>query len=174
VGASELNSAGAKPGGASASGLDRQRTSRPPRRRNASSMPARSSSGEGSLTRRRSRSRRRTRPAYGTRPEHARVPARAPGVSNGNQKRRSPRDAGHPGASLPSRMARCSASPAKSTSQRSSPVGPGAYLCSHMLACRHDHQTEQVPGWTVTCHQPVTWTTPGNRSHTASPAEYWE
>ena len=48
--------------------------------------------------------------------------------------------------------------------------------CNLQPACRHDHQTKQVPGWTVTCHQPgtVTWTTPGNRSHTASPAEYWE
>jgi hypothetical protein len=47
--------------------------------------------------------------------------------------------------------------------------------CNLQPACRRDHQTKQVPGWTVTCHQPgtVTWTTPGNRSHTASPAEYW-
>jgi len=53
-------------------------------------MPARSSSGEGSLTRRRSRSRRRTRPlAERGRSMHERL--RAPGVSNGNQKRRSPR-----------------------------------------------------------------------------------
>ena len=104
--------------------------SRSPRRRNASSMAARSSGGEGSLTRRRSRSRRRTRPAGGDRPAHARAPARAPGVSKGNQKRRSPRDADHPGASVPSRVARCSASPAKSTSQRSSPVGPGASASS--------------------------------------------
>jgi hypothetical protein len=41
-------------------------------------------------------------------------------------------------------------------------------------ACRHDHHTKQVPGWTVTCDQPgtVTWTTPGHRSRTATPAEY--
>ena len=50
------------------------------------------------------------------------------------------------------------------------------YDCDLGPAGRHDHQTKQVPGWTVTCHQPgtVTWTTPGNRSHTATPAEYWE
>ena len=44
--------------------------------------------------------------------------ARAPDVSNGNQKHRSLRAADHSGASFPSRIARCSASPAKSTSQR--------------------------------------------------------
>jgi hypothetical protein len=38
----------------------------------------------------------------------------------------SPRDADHPGAAFPSSMARCSASLANNTSQRSSPVGPGA------------------------------------------------
>ena len=58
------------------------------------------------------------------------------------------------------------------------PYDQGGRTCECNLhpACRHDHHTKQVPGWTVTCHQPgtVTWTTPGNRSHTASPAEYWE
>jgi hypothetical protein len=46
--------------------------------------------------------------------------------------------------------------------------------CTHVPACRHDHHTKQVPGWTVTCHQPgtVTWTTPGHRSRTTTRAEY--
>jgi HNH endonuclease len=46
--------------------------------------------------------------------------------------------------------------------------------CNIHPACRHDHRTKQVPGWTVTCDRPgtVTWTTPGHRSHTATPAEY--
>jgi hypothetical protein len=58
------------------------------------------------------------------------------------------------------------------------PYDQGGRTCECNLhpACRHDHHTKQVPGWTVTCHQPgtVTWTTPGNRSHTTTPAEYWE
>ena len=43
-------------------------------------------------------------------------------------------------------------------------------------ACRRDHHTKQVPGWTVTQPQPgtLTWTTPGNRTHTTTPAQYWE
>jgi hypothetical protein len=41
-------------------------------------------------------------------------------------------------------------------------------------ACRHDHHTKQVPGWTVTQQRPgtLTWTSPGHRSHTTTPAEY--
>jgi hypothetical protein len=47
--------------------------------------------------------------------------------------------------------------------------------CNVHPACRHDHHTKQVPGWTVTSPTPGTliWTTPGNRSHTTTPAEYW-
>ena len=46
--------------------------------------------------------------------------------------------------------------------------------CNIHPACRHDHHTKQVPGWTVTQNQPgtLTWTTPGHRSHTTTPAEY--
>jgi hypothetical protein len=48
--------------------------------------------------------------------------------------------------------------------------------CNLHPACRHDHHTKQAPGWTVTCHQPgtLTWTTPGHRSHTTTPAQYPE
>ena len=74
------------------------------KRRKASSMPALSSSGEGSLTLRRSRSRPRTRRACGRpRGHETRACARAPGVSNGNQKRRKPRDADH--GERPARLA---------------------------------------------------------------------
>ena len=53
-------------------------------------------------------------------------------------------------------------------------VSGGICQCSHTPACRHDHHTKQVPGWTVTQNQPgtLTWTTPGHRSHTTTPAEY--
>jgi Domain of unknown function (DUF222) len=46
--------------------------------------------------------------------------------------------------------------------------------CNLHPACRHDHHTKQTPGWTLTSHQPgtLTWTTPGHRSHTTTPAEY--
>src|ERR1700685_106178 len=46
--------------------------------------------------------------------------------------------------------------------------------CNLHPACRHDHHTKQVPGWTVTCDQPgtVPCTPPGTRSRTAAPAEY--
>ena len=46
--------------------------------------------------------------------------------------------------------------------------------CNVHPACRHDHHTKQVPGWTVTQDQPgtLTWTTPGRRSYTTTPAEY--
>ena len=58
------------------------------------------------------------------------------------------------------------------------PYDHGGRTCECNLhpACRHDHHTKQAPGWTVTCHQPgtLTWTTPGHRSHTTTPAEYWE
>jgi hypothetical protein len=48
--------------------------------------------------------------------------------------------------------------------------------CTRIPACRHDHHTKQVPGWTVTQNQPgtLTWTTPGHRSYTTTPAQYWE
>lgn len=48
--------------------------------------------------------------------------------------------------------------------------------CTHIPACRHDHHTKQVPGWTVTTPRPGTlsWTTPGQRTHTTTPAQYWE
>jgi hypothetical protein len=53
-------------------------------------------------------------------------------------------------------------------------VSSGICQCIHIPAYRHDHHTRQVPGWTVTCHpsRTLTWTTPGNRIHTTSPAEY--
>ena len=57
-----------------------------------------SSSGEESFTLRRFRSRQRTRRACGRLPGHGRGPVRAPGVSNGNQKRLKPRSADHAGA----------------------------------------------------------------------------
>jgi hypothetical protein len=45
-----------------------------------------------------------------------------------------------------------------------------------MPACRHDHQCKQTPGWTLTTPAPgtFTWTTPGNRTHTTTPAHYPE
>ncbi|HEX9357086.1 MAG TPA: DUF222 domain-containing protein [Streptosporangiaceae bacterium] len=48
--------------------------------------------------------------------------------------------------------------------------------CNLHPACRHDHHTKQAPGWTLTSPAPgtLTWTTPGNRTHTTTPAEYWE
>ena len=48
--------------------------------------------------------------------------------------------------------------------------------CNLHPACRHNHHTKQVPGWTVTSPAPgtLTWTTPGNRTHTTTPAQYWE
>ena len=48
--------------------------------------------------------------------------------------------------------------------------------CNLHPACRHNHHTKQTPGWTLTCPAPgtLTWTTPGNRTHTTTPAEYWE
>jgi HPt (histidine-containing phosphotransfer) domain-containing protein len=56
------------------------------------------------------------------------------------------------------------------------PYDQGGKTCECNLhpACRHDHHTKQAPGWTVTCHQPgtLTWTTPGHRSYTTTPAEY--
>ena len=56
------------------------------------------------------------------------------------------------------------------------PYDQGGKTCECNLhpACRHDHHTKQAPGWTLTCHQPgtLTWTTPGHRSHTTTPAEY--
>ncbi len=46
--------------------------------------------------------------------------------------------------------------------------------CNMHPACRHDHRTKQVPGWTVTQDEPgtLTWTTPGHRRHVTTPAEY--
>ena len=56
------------------------------------------------------------------------------------------------------------------------PYDQGGKTCECNLhpACRHDHHTKQAPGWTLTCPQPgtLTWTTPGNRSHTTTPAQY--
>ena len=48
--------------------------------------------------------------------------------------------------------------------------------CNLHPACRRNHHTKQTPGWTLTQPQPGTliWTTPGNRTHTTTPAEYWE
>jgi len=48
--------------------------------------------------------------------------------------------------------------------------------CNLHPACRHNHHTKQTPGWTVTSPAPgtITWTTPGHRTHTTTPAEYWE
>ena len=58
------------------------------------------------------------------------------------------------------------------------PYDQGGKTCECNLhpACRHDHHTKQTPGWTLTSHQPgtLTWTTPGHRSHTTTPAQYWE
>jgi hypothetical protein len=56
------------------------------------------------------------------------------------------------------------------------PYDRGGRTCECNLhpACRHDHHTKQIPGWTVTSDQPgtLTWTTPGHRSHTTTPAQY--
>jgi Domain of unknown function (DUF222) len=48
--------------------------------------------------------------------------------------------------------------------------------CNLGPACRHDHQCKQTPGWTLTTPSPgtLTWTTPGNRSYTTTPAQYPE
>ena len=58
------------------------------------------------------------------------------------------------------------------------PYDRGGRTCECNLhpACRHDHHTKQTPGWTVTQPQPGTliWTTPGNRTRTTTPAQYWE
>ena len=58
------------------------------------------------------------------------------------------------------------------------PYHQGGRTCECNLhpACRHNHHTKQVPGWTVTSPAPgtLTWTTPGNRTHTTTPAQYWE
>lgn len=79
----------------------RARTSPPPRRAGRagradagrqSSMPARSSNGEGSFTQRRFRNRRRTRPACGTLPGRAR--ARAPARRGVEREPESPQTAG--------------------------------------------------------------------------------
>ena len=58
------------------------------------------------------------------------------------------------------------------------PYHRGGKTCECNLgpACRHDHQRKQTPGWTLTTPAPgtFTWTTPGNRTHTTTPAQYWE
>ncbi len=58
------------------------------------------------------------------------------------------------------------------------PYDRGGRTCECNLgpACRHDHQCKQAPGWTLTTPTPGTliWTTPGNRTHTTTPAQYWE
>jgi hypothetical protein len=58
------------------------------------------------------------------------------------------------------------------------PYDRGGRTCECNLgpACRHDHQTKQTPGWTLTTPTPGTliWTTPGNRTHTTTPAHYPE
>jgi hypothetical protein len=58
------------------------------------------------------------------------------------------------------------------------PYDRGGRTCECNLgpACRHDHQCKQAPGWTLTTPTPgtYTWTTPGNRTHTTTPAQYWE
>ena len=58
------------------------------------------------------------------------------------------------------------------------PYHHGGKTCECNLgpACRHDHQTKQTPGWTLTTPSPgtFTWTTPGHRTHTTTPAQYWE
>ena len=57
------------------------------------------------------------------------------------------------------------------------PYHQGGRTCECNLhpACRHDHHTKQVPGWVVTSPAPgtLTWTTPGNRTRTTTPAGYW-
>ena len=56
------------------------------------------------------------------------------------------------------------------------PYHRGGKTCECNLgpACRHDHQRKQTPGWTLTTPAPgtFTWTTPGNRTHTTTPAQY--
>jgi hypothetical protein len=58
------------------------------------------------------------------------------------------------------------------------PYDRGGRTCECNLhpACRHDHQRKQTPGWTLTTPSPgtLTWTTPGHRSHTTTPAQYPE
>jgi hypothetical protein len=58
------------------------------------------------------------------------------------------------------------------------PYHQGGRTCECNLhpACRHDHHTKQTPGWTITTPSPgtLTWTTPGHRSHTTTPAQYCE
>ena len=58
------------------------------------------------------------------------------------------------------------------------PYDHGGRTCECNLgpACRHDHKRKQTPGWTLTTPAPgtFTWTTPGNRTHTTTPAQYPE
>jgi hypothetical protein len=58
------------------------------------------------------------------------------------------------------------------------PYDQGGRTCECNLhpACRRDHQRKQTPGWTLTTPSPgtLTWTTPGNRTHTTTPAQYPE
>jgi hypothetical protein len=58
------------------------------------------------------------------------------------------------------------------------PYDQGGRTCECNLhpACRRDHQRKQTPGWTLTTPSPgtLTWTTPGNRTHTTTPAQYCE
>ena len=58
------------------------------------------------------------------------------------------------------------------------PYDRGGRTCECNLhpACRHDHHTKQTPGWTLTTPSPgtLTWTTPGHRTRTTTPAQYWE
>jgi 5-methylcytosine-specific restriction endonuclease McrA len=58
------------------------------------------------------------------------------------------------------------------------PYDQGGRTCECNLhpACRRDHQRKQAPGWTLTTPSPgtLTWTTPGHRTCTTTPAEYPE
>ena len=58
------------------------------------------------------------------------------------------------------------------------PYDRGGRTCECNLhpACRHHHKTKQTPGWTLTTPSPgtLTWTTPGHRTHTTTPTQYWE
>ena len=58
------------------------------------------------------------------------------------------------------------------------PYDRGGRTCECNLhpACRRHHKTKQSPGWTLTTPSPgtLTWTTPGHRTHTTTPAQYWE
>jgi hypothetical protein len=58
------------------------------------------------------------------------------------------------------------------------PYDQGGRTCECNLhpACRRDHQRKQTPGWTLTTPSPgtLTWTTPGHRTHTTTPAQYPE